>query len=505
MNSKIITFVIPTLGRLSLYHTIQSLQRQKEDQWKCILLFDGIQNTHFQYLKKDPRITILEIPKTGNDIGQSRAGLVRNLAFSLVDTEWIAFVDDDDTLSPYYITHLIKEYETYHTDVILFRMIYKNRIFLPPFDCKELKKCEVGISFALKTHLVQQDSSLRFQNHDYEDFLFLQLLFQKQHSILLSSHVTYYIKSQYFQFSNPLLTSHILTSPLSPSIISKKRLFVTLQGGLGNLLFQICTGLHFGQMENRDVFFIYDISKRRDRKSVTEYKIFEYLLPSFISSQEWNMIPKRSIASFQEVNPFDTQDLYSFIEKNRDSEILYLKGYFQHISIFESTLQHLLFISQKPSIQVGNRKIAIHIRLGDYLRYPHIYLHLPNSYYEKTLQSISFDPLHDQIILFTDDYIHLSEYYPFISDYPMIYAKDIVVDEWKEKGYQQDEIEMMMMSQCDFLISANSTFSLWAGYLSDKNTKIYIPSQYFSNENAYIPMSHFLHSQKDYSIISLNT
>jgi hypothetical protein len=216
------------------------------------------------------------------------------------------------------------------------------------------------------------------------------------------------------------------------------------------------------------------------------------------------MIPKRSIASFQEVNPFDTQDLYSFIEKNRDSEILYLKGYFQHISIFESTLQHLLFISQKPSIDFGNRKIAIHIRIGDYLRYPHIYLHLPNSYYKKALQSISFDPLHDQIILFTDDYIHLSEYYPFISDYPMIYAKDIVVDEWKEKKYQQDEIELMMMSQCDFLISANSTFSLWAGYLS-QNTQIYIPSQYFSNENAYIPMSHFLHSQKDYSIISLNT
>lgn len=502
MSSKIITFVIPTLGRLSLYHTIQSLQRQKEDQWKCILLFDGVQNKNFQYLKKDPRITILEIPKTGDNIGRSRAGLVRNLAFSLVDTEWIAFVDDDDTLSPYYITHLLKEYETYHTDVILFRMIYKNRVFLPPVDCTELKKCEVGISFALKTHLVQQDLSLRFQNDDYEDFLFLQLLLQKKHSILLSSYVTYYVKSQFFSYTHPLLTSTFVKD--STNLISKKRLFVTLQGGLGNLLFQICTGLHFSQMENRDVFFIYDISKKRDRKCVTDYKIFEYLLPSFISSEEWNLVPKRSIASFQEVNPFDTQDLYSFFEKNRDSEILYLKGYFQHIFIFESTLQHLLFISQKPFVQLENRKIAIHIRLGDDLRYPHIYLHLPNSYYEKALQSISFNPLHDQIILFTDDYIHLSEHYSFISDYPMIYAKDIVVEEWKNEGYQQDEIELMMMSQCDFLISANSTFSLWAGYLS-QNTQIYIPSQYFSNENAYIPMSHFLHSQKDYSIISLNT
>ena len=98
MESPIITFIIPTLGRFSLLHTIQSLQKQKINAWKCIILFDGIKNTHFQHFQKDPRITILEISKIGEN--SSRAGLVRNIGFDYVDTPWIGFVDDDDTLSP---------------------------------------------------------------------------------------------------------------------------------------------------------------------------------------------------------------------------------------------------------------------------------------------------------------------------------------------------------------------------------------------------------------------
>ncbi len=507
MNSPLITFIIPTIGRISLIHTIQSLQKQKMDLWKCIILFDGIQNIHFQHFRKDPRISILEIPKTGENISGSRAGLVRNIGFSFVQTPWIGFVDDDDTLSPYYINHLIEEIEKEkEIDVILFRMIYKNKVYLPPLGVNEIKKGEVGISFTFKTKLILEDPTLTFQNHPFEDFLFLQSILQKQHPILISSHISYYVKSQYFYFHDPLLTSNIIqTLPIQPKY--HKRLFILLQGGLGNLLFQICAGLHFGQMENRDVFFIYRKNKNHLRKSVNQYKIFESLLPSFITNEEWEMIPKRSISSFQESNPFDTNDLFSFLEKNRESEMIYLKGYFQHISIFESTLSQwisLFSFSFSPSIEISNRTIAIHIRVGDYIKYPEIYLILPNSYYENALKQVDYHSQTDQLILFTDDLPYLQKNYSFIHKYPILYANDLCVDYWKEKGYQQDEIEIFMMSQCDILISANSTFSLWAGYFSKLNTKIYIPSQYFSNENAYIPMSHFLHSQKDYTTISLD-
>lgn len=506
MESPIITFIIPTLGRFSLLHTIQSLQKQKVNAWKCIILFDGIKNTHFQHFQKDPRITILEIAKTGENQLSSRAGLVRNIAFDYVDTPWIGFVDDDDTLSPYYIQHLIEDMN--EKDVILFRMIYKNQVFLPPSNVSTLHKNQVGISFSLKSHLIKNDLELRFQNDAFEDFLFLQKMIQKGYSIFVSSHITYYVKSQYYHFDSTLSSSWIQKKKDDDTIQLKteikdpfvqKRLFVSLKGGLGNILFQIFTGLHFGQMEKRDVFFIYGTD--RIRKNVIEYKIFESLLPSLLHVSQWKMIPKHSLVTFQETNPFENQDLFQFMHEYRDSEMILLQGYFQHISLFHSTFYTFKsnFFSPILSISFTSKRIiSIHIRAGDYLQYPDIYFILPNSYYENVLELIQLDREKDEIILFTDDMNYVKENMNFIKKYPILFSEDLV----HPTDYQKDEVEMMWMSQSDIIISANSTFSLWAGYLSKKNTKIIIPDQYFSHQNAYIPMSHFLHPDKDYQTIN---
>jgi glycosyltransferase involved in cell wall biosynthesis len=264
MDPPLITFIIPTLGRLSLSHTIQSLQKQKINSWKCIILFDGIKNIHFTHFLKDPRIMILEIPKTGESISGSRAGLVRNLAFPYVSTTWLAFVDDDDTLSPYYLSHFQKETEKEkEIDVLLFRMIYRDGVYLPPAHTTQLEKGKVGISFAIRTSCIQKDETLRFLNHPFEDFLFLQLLLQKKHSILLSSHITYYVKSKFFPFDDSHLSSLQITLPNQHISNPKKRLFVSLKGGLGNLLFQIYTGLHFAKIQNRDLFFINENEKTK--------------------------------------------------------------------------------------------------------------------------------------------------------------------------------------------------------------------------------------------------
>lgn len=503
MESPIITFIIPTLGRFSLLHTIQSLLKQKINAWKCIILFDGIKNTHFQHLQKDKRITILEIPKTGENTSSSRAGLVRNIAFDYVDTPWIGFVDDDDTLSPYYIQHLIDDMEG--KDIILFRMIYKNRVFLPPVDVSMLKKGEVGISFCFKRDIIQKDPEIRFQNDSFEDFLFLQKLIQKGYSIFVSSHVTYYVKSQYFRFDTSLSSSYIQQKSedhiinQDQDLFVKKRLFVSLKGGLGNILFQIFTGLYFSQMENRDVFFIYGTDPHR--KNVIEYKIFESLLPSFIHTSQWKMIPKRSLATFQETNPFENQDLFQFMQREKSTEMILLQGYFQHINLFHSTFYTSLSQFFSPILSISSslkRIISIHIRATDYLKYSDIYLILPNSYYENALESIQPNQEEDQIIIFTDDVNYVKENMDFIKKYPILFAEDLLHPPY----YQKDEVEMMWMSQSDFIISANSTFSLWAGYISKKDTKIIIPDQYFSHQNAYIPMSHFLHPDKDYQTIN---
>ena len=93
-----ITFIIPTIGRSTLRRTLQSLQDQTNQNFKCIVVFDGIDPT---ITVDDNRFKIIKTNKLGQ--GRNSAGLVRNEGMKLVNTEWIGFVDDDDTLSNTYV------------------------------------------------------------------------------------------------------------------------------------------------------------------------------------------------------------------------------------------------------------------------------------------------------------------------------------------------------------------------------------------------------------------
>ena len=44
-NKNIITFIIPTIGRETLNHSINSIINQTNKNWKCIIVFDGVKTT----------------------------------------------------------------------------------------------------------------------------------------------------------------------------------------------------------------------------------------------------------------------------------------------------------------------------------------------------------------------------------------------------------------------------------------------------------------------------
>lgn len=196
--SKLITFILPTIGRLSIINTIQSLKRLKTDLWECIIIFDGVKNTILPTLKQDRRFRIFEIDKLGG--APNHSGLVRNYAFPFVSTPWIGFIDDDDTLSPYYIDNLLEEIkiQSDQLDTILFRMIYRNKMILPNKDDMDIKEGHVGISFCFKRELLHEYPELQFENSSIEDFLFLQNIKNHDLKIVLSPYICYYVKSNYF-------------------------------------------------------------------------------------------------------------------------------------------------------------------------------------------------------------------------------------------------------------------------------------------------------------------
>ena len=101
-----ITFFIPTINRPSLGRAIDSLYAQTSEEWKAIIIYDGVEPTEDYSSNK---IKILQINKSGSCKGiNGQAGLVRNVGINKADTEWVGFLDDDDVLDKNYVKLLSK-------------------------------------------------------------------------------------------------------------------------------------------------------------------------------------------------------------------------------------------------------------------------------------------------------------------------------------------------------------------------------------------------------------
>ena len=192
ITNTFITFIIPTIGRESLKESIESLKKQTDNDWKAIIIFDGI-DININII--DEQIKIIKIDKLGCIDKRNYAGLVRNVGIkNCYNTEWIAFLDDDDNLSPFYISKLKEEIKLNpNLEVCIFRMGFENKCILPTKYDKNISRCHVGISFALKKYIT--DSELLFTNHPFEDYLFLKELQKKKYKIIISSFVMYFVRT----------------------------------------------------------------------------------------------------------------------------------------------------------------------------------------------------------------------------------------------------------------------------------------------------------------------
>jgi len=184
-----ITFIIPTIGRASLKATLQSLLNQTHADWKAIVVGDGL-TVNEAFVPADPRITTIRIPKAGKK--RNSAGAVRNAGIAKADTAWIGFVDDDDVVTPDYV----EKFEVSLSgdpDVIIFRMKNKRGPVIPPAGAKTFARSKVGISFAMKTALCNEEGIV-FKPSKFEDFNLLKALRKAGKSILMSPHMTYIVR-----------------------------------------------------------------------------------------------------------------------------------------------------------------------------------------------------------------------------------------------------------------------------------------------------------------------
>jgi glycosyltransferase involved in cell wall biosynthesis len=201
-----IGFVIPSVGRKTIVYTLNSLINQTNPNWKCYVGFDNKKETDIDssILIDDGRIKYFYF---GEKLGSEKehhgnAGLVRNSIIENIDDDidWIGFVDDDDTLSKYYVEILELEKTKQQFDCCVFRMRYdeNNQRIVPPFGMNKIIQNHVGISFCVNREFLDINDIL-FQNDNAEDFKFLKQIIDKSGKIHISNHITYNVNGhQYY-------------------------------------------------------------------------------------------------------------------------------------------------------------------------------------------------------------------------------------------------------------------------------------------------------------------
>lgn len=196
MEEAIVTFVIPSLAGKALPNAINSIRQQTDPRWRVIVGFDHRDPTirpdekvsafkHIGYSKKgDDCIYCIEGLKSG-------AGPVRNACVARATTEWVAFLDDDDIVTPDYVEKLALESEG--ADAVSFRMLMWHWQWLPPVTAtvQNFTHGSIGISFACRRKVFEK---CQFTRGRGEDFRMLRDIRDAGFRLKISPHLTYLVR-----------------------------------------------------------------------------------------------------------------------------------------------------------------------------------------------------------------------------------------------------------------------------------------------------------------------
>jgi len=261
------------------------------------------------------------------------------------------------------------------------------------------------------------------------------------------------------------------------------QLCIILEHGLGNQLFILFAGISKALDENRD-FIIYHI-----------YNTFrKFYFSTLLKSLVFKVTGRVNLSSKDEMyeEPFFH---HNPIPDNKRA----IKGYFQSYKYFDKNKDKIIDIlglnkfmdKYKLDNQDKNEElVAIHLRFGDYTFNRGNHYLLSSKYYlnaiefllknnnenENKYNFIVFGEKDDDEII--DDFIN-----EFKNKFPGLMFDKFYEINNKNKDYQ----ELMYMASCNHIITANSTYSWFAGYLNNnKNKKIIYSDKWFGCNNSHL-------------------
>ena len=220
---------------------------------------------------------------------------------------------------------------------------------------------------------------------------------------------------------------------------------------------------------------ILPIASGREMAKVT------YYLPNYVLNRVLRRIlPKRKYEYKQKNDYVFYPEVFSM------KTDCYFEGYWQHYKYFEGMQDFLRNTFQFPMANGENFEaakvmrtvpsIGVHVRRGDYVGNKGFGDVCDLEYYQKAIQQISvIDETH--FFVFSNDIAWCEEHLR-----PLM--KNVTYVDWN-KG-KEGVWDMFLMSQCEQLIIANSSFSWWGAYLNRRAKKIIAPKLW----NRYIEDMH---------------
>ncbi len=266
-------------------------------------------------------------------------------------------------------------------------------------------------------------------------------------------------------------------------------IYISLIGGLGNQLFQVALGHALMKISSNNI--IYDISR------FNKYKDHSLKVNSLFPEKKFinlkNKIFKKRIE--ERHCGFDDLLIQKIINQSISKDVN-VSGYFQSLSYFSLFIPEIRAMIKKRiellfpvlnSMSLKNklqRTLGIHIRRGDKLSKVNKSIYGKRSTKEiiNNIELIFFKGNFARILLIGDDYEYLNNLRSLIKlDAEINLSNDLL-------GNYCDLVDFYLLANVKSLIISNSTFSLWAGYLS--NGEVYYPTPFYPYPRHKINLNH---------------
>jgi hypothetical protein len=249
----------------------------------------------------------------------------------------------------------------------------------------------------------------------------------------------------------------------------QRQVLVRLKGGIGNQLFQYAFALQLANGSPQNVLCLLDYF-RLDAKH-GGFALQQLLGPEVLTvdappaDRHWAYLNADLLA--------DT-DLSILRHGSFD---IFLDGYFQHVGNFLPVLERLraMFLAGFDQVEFaqqlrarrggrGESVVAIHLRRGDYLD-PEVRKAHGIPAPEGMLGCLKSVRARDySAVVFSDSSVAIDLPCPVVhlaGEEPRTLAGDVD--------------QLRLMACCDWIIASNSTFSYWAGVLSNRVQQVFIP------------------------------